>query len=118
MRIGAFGRVYSIDPNAFVLEHLQRSLDINWLQHRTVVINQAIGSTAGEITLRYSEQMLGSGNVSTVQSNAFSETNKILGEATEKRVHQGRLDGEGLFAEDPGFVFNPHGSRNIVFRRC
>jgi len=191
MRVGPFGRVYAIDPNVVVLEHLQRSLAMNWFHDRTVVINQAMGSTSGEITLRYSEQMLGCGNVSTVQSDAFSETNKILGATTEKRVLQGRLDdlfpreqelkilkidvegheyevlqgadrllkqkcfgyimmecleglpaetrlnnfralktlvdygyspgridGEGLFTEDPGFVFNSPGSRNIVLRRC
>jgi len=191
MRVGPFGRIYSIDPNALVLKHLHRSLAMNWFHDRTVVINQAMGSTAGEMTLRYSEQMLGCGNVSPVQSNAFSETNKILGATTEKRVLQGRLDdlfpqeqelkilkidveghehevlqgadrllkkkcfgyimmefleglpagirlnnfrtlktlvdygysagridGGGLFTEDPGFVFHSPGSRNIVFRRC
>jgi len=42
--VGNFGRVYAIDADPSVLQHLRRSLVMNSLQGRAIVLNNAVGA--------------------------------------------------------------------------
>jgi FkbM family methyltransferase len=90
--VGPFGRVYAIDANSEILVHLKRSLVMNWVHDRTIVMNNAVGAWSGEVVLQYSEQSLGGANVGLSSESAFNSTVELIGNVNKKKVSQVRLD--------------------------
>jgi len=92
-RVGPFGRVYAFDPNPTVLDHLRRSLVINWLHDRTIVADKAVGDSNDPIELQFSENILGGANMGLPAESAYHRSVEQLGGREIRRtIDQVRLD--------------------------
>lgn len=91
-RVGPFGRVWAIDANDRVLDHLRRSLVMNWLHDRVVVTHSAVGARTGEVELQCSPLFTGGGNIGLGADTAFRCTADLVGGLQTTRVPQCRLD--------------------------
>jgi len=91
-RVGPFGRVFAIDANPAVLEHLKRSLVMNWVHDRTVVLHRAVGAEDREMSLQFSEFRLGDASLGLDEESVFHRSTALLGLVKSIPVRQIRLD--------------------------
>jgi len=91
-RVGPFGRVHSFDANGKVLEHLRRSLVMNWLHDRVVVHHRAVGSNEAMVSLTVAETCLGGSNLGGNDNAVYDRTVAETGTTYTVDVQQVRLD--------------------------
>lgn len=99
-RVCAFGRVFAYDANPAVLEHLNRSLVMNWMHDRCITLHRAVGATPGTVTLQFSEKRLGDGNIGLKGESTFHKSISRIGELREVEVELVRLDDEFPFDQE------------------
>lgn len=91
-KVGPFGRVWAIEANPHVLEHLERSLAMNRLYDRVRVVRCAAGAQAGSGELIFSPLDLGAACFSNDPSPMFDATADMLRQRQTAPIEIRRLD--------------------------
>lgn len=93
--VGAFGHVFSYEPNPLPASLLHRSLVMNWLHDRVSVREKALGSEPARMQLRFSKRILGGATLCVSEAaGTFNKSTALSKDEESVEVEVSTLDTE------------------------